>query len=230
MGFPEPEGTAGPKSMTRPLMQRALEVTGLASAGVFLGALVTRLAGCVDGLPALAIVAVGTFVGYAIADIVSGVVHWFCDRVFDEETPVIGPMIIEPFREHHRDPGAIRHHGMLELLGNSALGTAPILWVAWLCFDRLFLDATTVAFGAGVIASNVFHAWAHESQRSRTVAWLQARWFVLPPEQHTRHHQGAHDVAYCMTTGWMNALADRLRVFMALERVLRTLRVPVASG
>jgi ubiquitin-conjugating enzyme E2 variant len=216
--------------MSRPLKQRALEATGLASAGVFLGALVTRLAGCVDGFPGLAIVTVGAFVGYAIADIVSGAVHWFCDRVFDEQTRVIGRMIIEPFREHHRDPRAMGHHGMLELLGNSALGTAPILWMAWRCFDGLFLDATTVAFGAGVIASNVFHAWAHELQPSRTVAWLQARWFVLPPEQHARHHRGAHDVAYCMTTGWMNALADRLRVFMALERVLRALRVPVVSG
>ena len=210
--------------------QRWLEAGGLACAGVPIGALAARLACRVDGVRAIAVIAMGAVIGYVIADIVSGFVHWFCDRAFDESTPVIGRMLIEPFREHHRDPLAMTHHDVLELLGNSAMGTAPILTVAWWRSDALFFDALIIAFGLGVIGSNVFHAWAHTTEPSRAVAWLQARWLVLPPAQHARHHHGAHDVAYCMTTGWMNALTDRVRLFVALERVLRAVRAPVARG
>ena len=44
------------------------------------------------------------FVGYLLADFITGTIHWFCDTFFDEETPVIGNFIIYSFREHHSYP------------------------------------------------------------------------------------------------------------------------------
>ena len=45
-------------------------------------------------------VAVGGFVGYLIADLVSGVFHWSVDNYGDGKTPVFGT-VIEAFQGHH---------------------------------------------------------------------------------------------------------------------------------
>jgi ubiquitin-conjugating enzyme E2 variant len=216
--------------ISRPHLQRGLEATALGLVGVLLSMLLMRLSRRVDGAGAAAVAGAAVAAGYTVADLVSGVVHWFCDRAFGESTPLIGPLFIKPFREHHRDPFAMTQHGLLELLGNSAVGALPVLAFAWWCMDSLFADALMVAFGLGVIASNVFHAWAHVPRPPPVVAWLQARWLVLPPAHHARHHRPGHDVAYCMTTGWMNGWTDGLGVFLGLERVLRALRVPTARA
>ena len=49
--------------------------------------------------------ATGFLVGYLLADLLSGTVHWFCDSFFAPDTPLIGRSIIHPFRDHH-DLGA----------------------------------------------------------------------------------------------------------------------------
>jgi hypothetical protein len=115
----------------RPFAVRLVESIALVLVAVLLAALVARLARRVDGLHGATFLAVGAVGGDLLADVVSGIVHWFGDRTFAEDTPLVGWLIIGPFREHHRDSGAITHHGVLELLGNSGLGTAPLLALAW---------------------------------------------------------------------------------------------------
>lgn len=83
--------------------------------------------------------------GYAAADLVSGLAHGFCDTFFEEETPVIGPILIRPFREHHRDPLAMVRHGFLEMNGNTCLAVTPLL-------------VLTVALGPGVPLSTAAHS------------------------------------------------------------------------
>lgn len=61
------------------------------------------------------------------------------------------------------------------------------------------------------------------------VAWLQRRRLILAPEAHAAHHGLAPDRAYCVTTGWANALTDGLGVFRRLERVVLRLGVPAAA-
>ena len=43
-----------------------------------------------------------------------------------------------------------------------------------------------------------------------------------------RHHTASHAGAYCVTTGWLNPLLDRLQAFAAAERLIRAL--PWARG
>ena len=51
-------------------------------------------------------------VGVAAIDLLTGIVHWGCDRFGDAETPVVGPLLIRAFREHHVNPGK---HGRARL-------------------------------------------------------------------------------------------------------------------
>lgn len=49
--------------------------------------------------------AAGAFVGYLIADLVSGVFHWSVDNYGDGRTPVFGA-VIEAFQGHHGEPAS----------------------------------------------------------------------------------------------------------------------------
>jgi ubiquitin-conjugating enzyme E2 variant len=164
--------------------------------------------------------------GYLLADLLSGLVHWFCDRFFDEHTPLIGRVLISPFREHHRDPLAMTRHGFLELTGNSCLGLAPVLALVWRWPLSVWLDALVLSLAVGVIATNLLHKWAHAAAAPAPVRWLQRRRLVLRPPAHAVHHRPGYAGAYCVTTGWMNALTDGLRLFDALGHALAAVGVP----
>jgi ubiquitin-conjugating enzyme E2 variant len=166
--------------------------------------------------------------GYLLADFLSGCAHWFCDTFFEETTPVIGALLIAPFREHHVDPQAITRHGFLELNGNSALALVPLLgWMWWrgdalgVSFGATLLQATAVFGSLALMATNQLHRWAHEAEPPRLARWLQRRGLILRPEHHAAHHRPPHEGAYCITAGWLNAALDRVRFFARCERALR---------
>jgi len=160
-----------------------------------------------DQLPWLLLAAAA---GYSFADVASGLTHWFCDTFFEETTPGIGPVLIRPFREHHRDPAAMTRHGFLELTGNSCLGVAPLLGFAvWRPWSPVF-DAGLIAFALALFATNLFHKWAHSSRVPRPVDWLQRCHLILNPARHAVHHAPPNRTAFCVTNGWMNGILDRI--------------------
>jgi Lipid desaturase domain len=164
----------------------------------------------------------GALAGYLLADLVAGTVHWIADRHFDPETPGIGPMLIEPFRAHHDDPLSITRHDYFEVLGNNSLVTLPaILALLVVPQPESALAHFSLALGlAGTLAAvvtNLFHAWAHSPEPPRLARWLQARGVILTSTRHALHHRGAHDHAYCVTSGWLNPLLDRTRCFARLD-------------
>lgn len=198
-------------------------------------AVILRLAGSAESARLDLALPVGLVAGYALADLVSGAVHWLADRYFDPRTPVLGPMLIAPFREHHRDARAITRHDFFEVSGNNGLVTLPIA-VALLLLPRpegpgaAFLAITATSLGLAVFATNLFHRWAHMPSPPTPVRRLQQCRLILSPEHHALHHQPAHDRAYCVTSGWLNPLMDRYRVFPTLERWIDSFhRVPART-
>jgi ubiquitin-conjugating enzyme E2 variant len=178
------------------------------------------------GLTAWLVLAPAALLGYFVADVATGLVHWFCDRFFEEDSPVVGRLLIFPFRDHHRDPRAMTRHGVLELTGNSCLATSPVLAAALAVPLGLFLDAALFVFAQAVVATNLFHGWAHDERPPRLAAWLQARGLVLAPVVHDVHHSHGGRGAYCVTNGWANRWLDGLGVFERLESGLGALGVP----
>ncbi len=164
---------------------------------------------------------------YLAADFVAGAVHWFCDTFFEEDTPFLGPALIQGFREHHRDPAGITRHTFLEVNGGNCLAVVPFLALAlWRGGPAaeplsLFLHGFLAAFALAIFATNQFHRWAHAESVPAAVRWLQKSGLILSPARHAVHHSGPHDQGYCVTTGWLNPLLDRSRFFLRLERAVR---------
>ena len=182
--------------------------------------LVVRFADALRGLKQPWILLLAIPMGYLAADFASGLAHWLCDNFFEENSPLIGRMLIHPFREHHRDPFQITRHGFLELTGNSCLALNPPLAAVWWAEGpaagdllSLFGYATLLSWSLALAATNQFHRWAHDASVARPVAWMQKCRLILSPSHHAAHHQPPHSRAYCITSGWMNFLTDRLELF-----------------
>jgi ubiquitin-conjugating enzyme E2 variant len=194
----------------RPRWITVLETGAVTAFFVLLGFLGARLVRGAGEREDLALVLLAAGAGYALADIASGLTHWFCDTFFREDTPGIGPLLIHPFREHHRDPAAMTRHGFLELTGNSCLAVLPVLALAlWKPWSLLF-DAGLSSFALALFGTNLFHKWAHSERVPRLVTWLQKCRLILHPARHALHHAPPNKTAYCVTSGWMNAVLDRI--------------------
>lgn len=213
----------------RPVTLRTIEMASVAGFAAACGALVMRMWSAPwEKLEVLPICA-GAVLGYLLADVVSGLVHWICDTFFQDDTPLIGRAFIQPFREHHVDPLAITRHGFLEVNGNSCLALLlPVTAVLLLgapgrgeAVPAVLVQTTILSFALTTFATNQFHKWAHQPRPAAAVRWLQASGLILSPAHHRLHHSPPYRQAFCITAGWIDPVLDRTRLFERLERAIR---------
>jgi ubiquitin-conjugating enzyme E2 variant len=206
---------------------RLLYGSAIALAIVLLCAQLARLLASLD-LASAPWVLLGALLGALAADAVTGLVHWACDTWGDERTPWLGPTLIYAFREHHENPRKMLEHDWI--VANREPGTAAAIALLLLSLPdvraviegRPLLHAalcSLVAYGA---AANQLHAWAHARDAPRLVRLAQRARLVLSPERHALHHRGANDVAYCISTGWLNPALDGIGFWRRLERWIST--------
>ncbi len=166
-----------------------------------------------------------TLSGYLVADFLAGAVHWLADRYFDPATPFLGPLLIAPFREHHVDSSSITRHDFFEVSGNNSLVCVPVVLALFAIptpsdFGTTFLALFGLSLTAALVATNQFHGWAHAPDPPALARILQRLRLILTPERHALHHSANHDRAYCVTSGWLNPLLDRLRFFERIEKAI----------
>lgn len=182
------------------------------------------------------LLAVAIPLGIIGGDMVSGIVHWAADTYGSEETPLIGPSLVRPFRLHHVYPRDICTHGLVELTGNVCILAVPVLSVSlyllwlkpesgWLAFAVFCLGVVALA----TVATNQFHRWAHEESPSAFARWLQRTRLVLEPQHHQLHHTQPFDTNYCITNGWLNPVLNKLKFFRRLEATLSFFGIRAAT-
>jgi hypothetical protein len=183
------------------------------------------------------LVALGIPLGLVLSDFVTGLAHWVGDTYFSEDTPIIGPGFVKPFRLHHSDPLDICTHNLVTTLGNSCIIAAPALLLclyqlrsgpvsARLAFAVLLVTILAIA----TVATNQFHKWAHEEAPSRLARWLQRNRLVLEPAHHNIHHATPFDMHYCITNGWLNPFLNRIKFFRRVEALLRLVGIEPARA
>jgi ubiquitin-conjugating enzyme E2 variant len=210
----------------------AVDAIAVVVATATLGLLAFRVARALQSPLDVVLALLMCAVGYLAADALTGLVHWFCDTFFDETTPVLGPGLIAPFREHHRNPLLMTRHGFLELTGSSFRALAPLLVIYLWWFDHAWigLDALVFAVAAGGALTNLLHRWAHESNPPVIARVLHHAGIVLTPGRHARHHAPPYAAAYCVTSGWLNPVFERWRVWTRAEAALVAVGLPLSRG
>jgi plasmanylethanolamine desaturase len=212
---------------TRPSGARAIELASIVASLSLLVYLSLGIGAAFSGAGASAPWAVGALVAaYLAADLVSGVVHFVADTYFDVDTPVVGRKFVLPFRAHHACPEAMVEHDFVEANGDSCLVVLfPLVPTALFVPVAAGGASTTlgvfvVAFSVFIVLTNEAHRYAHAESAPRLVRVLQRLRLILPPEEHARHHRAPFDRAYCITSGVLNPLLDRVGLFRAIARVI----------
>jgi len=208
----------------RPWAVVALEGGSLLAFAIYAGWLAGRLFEAASGaLDLLALLASGV-VGWLLADLLSGLVHWAGDTLGSEHTPVLGPSFIAPFREHHDDPQAMVAHGTVELVGSTALLALPSLVPVThlVAFEgrgplRLALGGVLLATLLGVVVTNLVHRWAHMDRPPAVAALLQRAGLILTPARHERHHTAPFDGWFCISSGLLDGLLMRIGLWERLN-------------
>lgn len=202
------------------------------STGVFLNVAVCATAGVVAlrelvfGPFTAPVLVVAVVVGWYVADLLSGVLHWAFDTWFSERMTAIRRMVLL-VREHHVYPQQIFKYRWVQEIGIMswfgflvvalALGLATVL-PGGLAGPAVLVAAVVAA--AGVSFSLEIHKLGHAFSVGRAVAVLQRCGILLSPDHHMRHHAGEHDINYCIVNGWADRTVGRLGFFRVLERVV----------
>ncbi|MEZ4815712.1 MAG: fatty acid desaturase CarF family protein [Bdellovibrionota bacterium] len=201
------------------MLNRIIAIFGVFS--FFIGGTLFLYSSLNHGVLSLWALATGAFAGWLLSDVATGTLHWFGDRFFHEDTPIVGSLFVFPFREHHVLPKKMTEHDFFELCGTSGLLVA-IFWVV-VYFVRGpqgdFWSYFSLFFGLFGFLTNLFHKWAHMEKLPAFVRFLQKSGLILDPVTHDVHHQ-TYDKYYCVTHGHMNWILEKLQVFQTAEKLL----------
>ncbi len=177
-------------------------------------------------LVTLALLVLGIFA----ADFVSGLVHWAADTWGSKDWPLIGERLIEPFRVHHVNPRDICSRDMVDLNGDIAILSLPILLWALLQIESLPMAESwhtiefVIAFVAFTLPTNLIHRWAHAGHDAPALAkLLQRSGLILSLRTHHPHHRPPFDRDYCIVNGWCNPALRAIKFWRGVEWVVSKL-------
>ena len=158
----------------------------------------------------------------ALADFISGLVHWLEDAYGTETTPVVGTLMSRPNIIHHHYPRYFTKLNWwqsswdLLLLGALIIGVAAwagvLTWHVWL-------------FVAICVNANQIHKWSHQTraENGRLVSFLQDIHLLLTPRQHALHHTDPKNTYYCPVTNLLNPVLEFIGFWPKLEAVIEAL-------
>lgn len=164
-------------------------------------------------------------IGWLLADLIGGVIHWFEDRIAQPHWPVIGRHVVQPNRDHHARPQAFTAGDLVTRNGTTWAAVALIA-LLWLMLFGVSLTFVSAAIG-GAMSSQV-HYWAHvPKQAPRIVRTLQAIGLFQSSTHHARHHRPDVLANYCVLTDLVNPVLTHLDMWRHLEAIVARLGVPV---
>lgn len=163
--------------------------------------------------------------GWLIADLISGFLHWLEDNHGREDWPLIGPLVIAPNRLHHADPGAFaRGSTFLSRNGTGAAASLILGGTALAVFGPSLILAVAVLGGC---VANEVHLFAHRPAQAPCWArQLQRLGLLQSMRHHAAHHRAPNQKAYCVLTNWLNPALDRIAIWHKLDQLIAVIRRP----
>ena len=163
----------------------------------------------------------------AIADFISGILHWSADTWGSYNWPIVGMTVIRGFREHHVNQYAITEHDFIQTNGSAIIVAMPFQIIALLIpvmgYVSFFAFSTLAFLTLWGPMTNQIHKWAHQKKPARLVRALQKARIILPQQNHSVHHDAPFACYYCITTGWCNWTLTQIQFFRFLEKIITSL-------
>jgi ubiquitin-conjugating enzyme E2 variant len=156
-------------------------------------------------------------------DFLSGCVHWFFDSQVEPSESFVGRIAID-FLDHHVRPGRTAEVGFFVSAHRPALFvTLPLVTLSTVLTLPVMVAAAIFWTGFFSMLVPQTHKEAHLYEHHPVMAWLQKSRLILHPVSHQKHHDDNRQ-CYCVFTGWLNPVLDRIRFWRLMERVFNALR------
>lgn len=149
---------------------------------------------------------------WLLADLFSGVIHWWEDTYAKPEWPVLGRLVAEPNLLHHTQPNAFLKNGYWSRNSTSIAPAAVAGAVVWAVAG---FTPWLLVF-AFLSQSNEIHAWSHQ-RCGRWVRAVQQTGLLQSPREHGKHHRAPFDCRYCVLSDWLNPVLDEIGLWRGLE-------------
>jgi TMEM189-like protein len=164
----------------------------------------------------------------AIADFITGVLHWAEDTwLAPGRSELLDRWIVRDNIEHHRVPGTIRA-GHYWQTNRVCIAVAAVVAVTLLLLHVHAWQAYFIVFLGS--QSNQVHLWAHSSRVPRWVAALQRAGILQSRNQHARHHKSPYAVNFCTMTDYLNPALEAIGFWRGLESLFVACGARVVRG
>jgi len=162
--------------------------------------------------------------GFIIADIISGLFHWFEDTYLDYciNLPIIGE-ISKDNELHHYFPRSVFAHSYFETITVSLSLTLILILFIYFLNKKLVLKYTYVfiSFGFFSSVSSLIHRFSHlrDCENYQVIHFLQKFGILCSHEHHSLHHDLVNQ-KYCAITEYNNYILDSIHFWRGLENVI----------
>lgn len=154
--------------------------------------------------------------GWLIADLATGFLHYLEDRIGGPDWPIVGKHIIAPNRLHHVAPMDFLKQGFIERNWTTWLAALPLmaLWIWFFGIDAVLVSASL----AGLMANEI-HGFAHRRDAPRIIRVMQQTGFLQSRKGHARHHRPPQNSDFCTVSDWLNPWLEYFGLWRALDRL-----------
>ncbi len=155
----------------------------------------------------------------ALADFLSGFIHWIEDAYFTEDTPVIGPWFIRPNIVHHHLPRYFTKLSWWQSSKDLLFVGLLVIACAWWMNALTWHVWLFVVLG---VNANQVHKWSHRTraENGAVISLLQDIRVLQTPRHHGLHHTDPKNTYYCPITNLVNPLLEKISFWARLEALI----------
>jgi len=163
-------------------------------------------------------------IGFFIADIMGGILHWGEDTYLDYciDVPILSG-IAKDNELHHYFPRSMLAYSYFEHMTVSLPVTLSILLILYFTNKSILVKYPYLflSFAFFSILSNIFHRFSHmrNCENHYIISFLQQTGILCSHEHHSMHHKNI-DQKYCVISEYNNYLLDSIHFWRCLEYMI----------
>lgn len=170
------------------------------------------------------------FLLWMLADLITGVVHWWEDAYGNPNWPIVGKYVIQPNLEHHKKPRALLSGSYWNRINTTVFAVVILIGIFWICGWHSWQMIVCLLF---CTQSNEIHAISHrtDKENGKLIVFLQRMCILQRRKTHGWHHKAPYDTNFCVMTEFLNPLLNKIRFWIFLEwSIQKIFRINVLRG
>lgn len=168
----------------------------------------------------------GLAAGWLAGDVISGVMHhWSENYASPDEGPAVARKIAKQAHRHHYHPSGLGDYTLPAWAApHSFITWAPLAAATALNAPGPLL-AASITTVAATSCYGLFHMYSHysksrEDEIPTAVKVLQKATLAMSRKEHAEHHAKPWNTDYCMVTGHMNRIFDKIDFWPKYEKAV----------